>query len=80
MTLKAKRRELGLSQKELAELLSVDQTAISQWERGKTSPRLSKCIELAKILNCNLDELIINTIAMNEECVINEVTKKEDLK
>jgi transcriptional regulator with XRE-family HTH domain len=32
------RRQAGLSQTELADLLGVRQTAVSQWERGVTEP------------------------------------------
>jgi len=34
----AVRTELGLSQAQLAELLGIDQSSISNWETGKTKP------------------------------------------
>lgn len=34
-----KRREMGLTQEQLAELLCVDVMTVSKWERGKTIPK-----------------------------------------
>jgi DNA-binding XRE family transcriptional regulator len=36
---RASRRRLGVSQKQLGQLLGVDQTTISNWERGANAPR-----------------------------------------
>lgn len=52
------REEKGLTQCELAELLEVDQTAISQWERGRAKPRADKLLRLAEILGCTVEELL----------------------
>jgi len=52
MGLRSLRKEKGLTQEELAEMVHVDQTAISQWERGVTQPRLKNCLQLAKALSC----------------------------
>lgn len=50
----AKIRELrekrGLSQKELADALGVDRSAISLWESGKTEPTAFNIRRLADIL------------------------------
>lgn len=54
------RKKAGISQKKLAEELKVTQGAISQWERGVTFPSIDKLPELAKILKCNINELINN--------------------
>lgn len=56
-TLKKLREYKGLSQAALAQLLGVDQSAVSLWEKGKTMPRVSVAIRLAKILGCTLDEV-----------------------
>jgi len=52
-----KRKLVGLTQQELADKLKVDQTAISQWERGEAMPRAEKLPEIAKALGCTIDEL-----------------------
>lgn len=51
------RKKYGLTQGNLAELLEVKQTAISQWEKGKTMPKAELLPQLAKIFNCLIDDL-----------------------
>ena len=38
LRIRSRRLEIGLSQEELAKKLGVNQTAISQWERGVALP------------------------------------------
>lgn len=57
MTIRELREAKSLSQVELASLMGVDQTAVSQWERGITQPRADKLPELARILGCTIDQL-----------------------
>lgn len=59
MKLRTLRKEKGLTQVQLAEMIHVDQTAISQWERGITQPRLKHCLQLAKILGCNVEDIYV---------------------
>lgn len=56
--LKELRKELHLTQKELAALLQVNQTAVSQWERGVTMPGHQTLFRLCEILNVSLDYLM----------------------
>lgn len=49
------RKQRGFSQRELAELCSVHQTAVSQWENGRTSPDVDGYRKLAKALGVSLD-------------------------
>ncbi len=56
--LKALRQARNLTQAELAKLLGVDRTTVTQWECGKSLPRASKLIEIAKILKCDVDSLL----------------------
>jgi transcriptional regulator with XRE-family HTH domain len=51
------RRRAGLSQVELAELLGVRQSSVSQWERGSTKPSTVHLLSLASRLGCSLVEL-----------------------
>ena len=46
--IKQLRKEKGISQVKLAETLGVHQTAISQWETGRTNPDLDTAKKLAK--------------------------------
>lgn len=47
----------GLSQDELSAKIGVNQTAVSQWERGVAFPSCEKLPELASALNCTIDAL-----------------------
>lgn len=52
------RKEHKLSQQALAQLLGVNQTAISQWERGVTSPSAGLLSTLCGVLNTTSDYLL----------------------
>lgn len=56
--LKELRKSKNYSQKFLADQLGITQGAISQWEQGKSTPNIEKLIELSKILQCSIDELV----------------------
>lgn len=51
------RRKIKKTQAELAEELGVSQANVSQWESGTAFPRADKLPELAKALDCSIDEL-----------------------
>lgn len=53
------RKEKGYSQEELAERLGVSRQAVSKWERGESSPDTDNLIELAKLYNISLDDLLL---------------------
>lgn len=55
---KALRQARKLTQAELAKLLDVDRSTVSQWEIGKNMPRAGMLIKLAKILKCDVDTLL----------------------
>lgn len=52
------RKELGLTQKELAEKLKVTDKAISRWETGKGLPDTSLLKPLAEIFGVSVGELL----------------------
>lgn len=51
------RKEKGLSQKEMAEKLSVSTSAVSKWEHGKNLPDMTMLSSIADILQVSCDEL-----------------------
>lgn len=55
--LKLLREQTGLTQQGLAQALGVEQSTVSMWETGNSSPRADKLPELARILKCTIDEL-----------------------
>ena len=56
--IKELRKEKGLTQKELADLLHITDRAVSKWERGLCAPDISTLEPLAKILGVTITELI----------------------
>ena len=67
------RRKEGLSQEELGYKLNVTRQTISKWELGQTTPEMDKLVELSKIFNVSVDDLINNS-----EIPKNETTQIED--
>lgn len=58
MSFKSAREKSGLTQRDLAVAIGVDQSAVSLWEIGKTQPRAKLLPRLAEILGCTVDELL----------------------
>lgn len=52
------RKEKGLKQEELAEILGVSGQAVSKWENDQTCPDISLLPQLARILGVTVDELL----------------------
>lgn len=53
-----KRKELKLTQNELADVLYVTHQAVSKWENGKSLPTIDILYELTKILQVSIDYLL----------------------
>lgn len=56
--IKELRRDKGYSQRRLAELCSVHQTAVSQWETGRTVPDSESLVVLSQVLGVSVDALL----------------------
>lgn len=56
------RKNNNLSQEQLADRLGVSRQAVSKWESGISHPDMEKIIEICKILDCTLDELMDDNI------------------
>ena len=52
--LKARRKELGMTQKEISDQLGITFQAYSAWERGIKEPSKEKVSQLEKILNVSV--------------------------
>ena len=76
-----KRKDLGLTQAELAEKLGMSNKSVSKWERGVCLPDVSIYMELCEILGISLNEFIAgedieeDEIAQKSEENLVEVTK-----
>lgn len=58
LNIKFARMKKGISQEELAELIDVSRTAISFIETAKQNPTILKVIDIAKVLDVDINELI----------------------
>lgn len=70
--LKKIRKENNLSQEQLAEQLGVSRQSVSKWESGQAYPEMDKVLQLAKLFNLNIDDLL------NQD--IKEVTSEKQSK
>lgn len=56
--MKELRLKAGLTQEQVAKIIEVDQTAVSNWELNKYTPIRKYRKKLAKLYGCTVDELI----------------------
>ncbi|EHV5551073.1 helix-turn-helix transcriptional regulator [Vibrio vulnificus] len=81
--LKQTREQLGLTQTELVtklnladeEFLSLDGVTLSRWERGKTTPSLSKCIRILRCLKLDLSDFYNLLPNPDEHEMFNEIAQ-----
>ena len=68
--LQAYRRQKGLTQEELAEILFVSRAAVSKWESGRGYPNLDSLKSIARFFSVTIDDLLsgeeVLTIAEND--------------
>ncbi|MBR1640838.1 MAG: helix-turn-helix transcriptional regulator [Butyrivibrio sp.] len=56
--IKRYRKDMGLTQEELAEAMGVTIGAVSKWENGGNIPDITTLMELANLYNISMDELL----------------------
>ena len=73
------RKARGYSQEQLGEKLSrtseygISRQAVSDWENGRTEPKLDNIRDLAKVLNVSFDALLDESIDLEEPRVLSKV-------
>lgn len=77
--LKEKRKELGLTQEQLAKQLMVSRSAISNWEIGRNYPDIQSLITIANIFDVSLDYLFNEDIEISK-AIDSEVNKNKKFK
>lgn len=60
MNFKIMRLRAGLTQQDVAEKLDVDRSSVAKWETGEAMPRADKLPQIAVLLNCTVDELLVD--------------------
>ena len=78
-----KRKEIGLTQMQLAEKLDITDRAVSKWETGRSLPDSSIMLDLCSILKINVNDLLNGEVIMenyNEktEQLLLEMTKQKE--
>ena len=58
MLISIKRKNMNMTQGELAKKLHITDKAVSKWERGLSFPDISLLIPLSEILNISLYDLL----------------------
>lgn len=65
-----RRRELGLTQEQIAEYLGVSTPAVNKWEKGITYPDITLVPSLARLLKVDLNTLLCFQEALTEKDII----------
>ncbi len=73
--LKSKRKQLGLTQKELAEIVGITPKTIQNYEKKKTIPTPALMEEISIALNVSFEEMIDNS-ELNNKVVSAEILEK----
>ena len=78
-----RRKELGLTQQQLAEKLYISDKVISKWETGKSIPDTAILVDLAKALDITVNDLLsvdnVNTVDIAESIKIMLKSKYNNL-
>lgn len=78
------RKARGLSQEALGDSLSrvsadgISRQSVSDWENGKSEPKLDNIRDLAQVLNVSFDALLDESIDLNDQHVLASVLKHLD--
>ena len=63
----ALRREAGMSQAQLAQVLQVSPSAVGMYEQGRREPSADTLVELARIFSVSVDYILTGVPAPQEE-------------
>ena len=74
--LQSLRKELNISQEQLAEQLNVTRQTISKWELEETTPDIKQAKKLSEIFKVSLDELLDTNI---RDTVVEKVSNTEKM-
>lgn len=65
----------GLSQKSLAKLIGVSQTAVYSWEKGKMIPKIEQLLNLSHALEIPLNDLVNLTDLHDQNRKLEDIVK-----
>ena len=62
------RRQKGLSQEQLAELIEVSRQSVSKWEAQQALPDTSKIVAISNLFNVSIDQLLKDELDIEGGC------------
>ena len=75
------RKNKKMSQEQLAEKMNVSRQSVSKWETGEAYPEMNNILELCKIFNCKINDLVHTDMtdisSLDEEIVMSVVKFNE---
>jgi transcriptional regulator with XRE-family HTH domain/transcription elongation factor Elf1 len=72
------RRQKGMSQEQLAEMLDVSRQSVSKWEAQQTLPEPSKIILISEIFEVSIDQLLKDDLSVVDQSTITIDTEDVD--
>ena len=72
------RKNKGISQEQLAELVDVSRQSVSKWELAESYPTVENIFKLCNVLNCKMNELI-NENLTDFDLLSDDIKKSEKL-
>lgn len=72
------RKEKGLTQKQLAKLVDVTESQISQIENGKRNPGFELLLKLGEVFDCDVDDIVRDKITPATESDGMKENKKDE--
>lgn len=67
------RKQMGWSQPQLADKLSVSKQTISNWETGTKTPRMGKIQEMSELFNVKVSEFTDPETKSNQDSELNAI-------
>ena len=61
------RKQAGISQEKMAELIGVSRQAVTKWENGTGTPDIENLVAIAELFQISLDELLLNEKRENKQ-------------
>jgi len=81
--LKKIRKSKMMSQEQLSEKIGVSRQSVSKWENGEAYPEMNNILELCKILNCQINDLVhsdMSDIDLLDKKIIMKAVKFDEQK
>ncbi len=74
--LKYLREKFGMEQMDLAERLGrKSSSSVSEWEKGKYTPKIKTLAEIANIFKVDLDDLMNEDLSIIEKTIVDKITE-----